>query len=98
MFKFNEAISFQVSCESQEDIDYYWGKLSEGGDQKSQQCGWLKDKYGVSWQIVPTALGKMLADKDANKTERVMTALLKMKKIDIERLKEAYNQKNDTGR
>jgi predicted 3-demethylubiquinone-9 3-methyltransferase (glyoxalase superfamily) len=98
MFKFNEAISFQVSCESQEEIDYYWGKLSEGGDEKAQQCGWLKDKYGVSWQIVPTALGKMLADKDANKTERVMTALLKMKKIDIERLKEAYNQKNDTGR
>jgi len=98
MFKFNEAISFQVSCESQEEIDYYWGKLSEGGDEKAQQCGWLKDKYGVSWQIVPTVLGEMLADKDANKTERVMTALLKMKKIDIERLKEAYNQKNDTGR
>jgi len=93
MFKFNEAISFQVSCESQEEVDYYWGKLSQDGDQKAQQCGWLKDKYGVSWQIVPTALGKMLADKDANKTERVMTALLKMKKIDIERLKEAYNQK-----
>ena len=98
MFKFNEAISFQVSYESQEEIDYYWGKLSEGGDEKAQQCGWLKDKYGVSWQIVPTVLGEMLADKDANKTERVMTALLKMKKIDIERLKEAYNQKNDTGR
>jgi predicted 3-demethylubiquinone-9 3-methyltransferase (glyoxalase superfamily) len=98
MFKFNEAISFQVNCETQEEIDYYWGKLSEGGDEKAQQCGWLKDKYGVSWQIVPTVLGEMLADKDANKTERVMTALLKMKKIDIERLKEAYNQKNDTGR
>jgi predicted 3-demethylubiquinone-9 3-methyltransferase (glyoxalase superfamily) len=93
MFKFNEAISFQVGCESQEEVDYYWEKLSEDGDENAQQCGWLKDKYGVSWQIVPTALGKMLADKDANKTERVMTALLKMKKIDIERLKEAYNQK-----
>ncbi len=98
IFKFNEAISFQVSCETQEEVDYYWEKLSEGGDEKAQQCGWLKDKYGLSWQIVPTALGKMLADKDANKTDRVMTALLKMKKIDLERLKEAYNQKNDTGR
>ncbi len=98
IFKFNEAISFQVSCETQEEVDYYWEKLSEGGDEKAQQCGWLKDKCGLSWQIVPTALGKMLADKDANKTDRVMTALLKMKKIDLERLKEAYNQKNDTGR
>jgi len=92
MFKFNEAISFQVSCESQEEVDHYWEKLSEGGDEKAQQCGWLKDKYGVSWQIVPTALGKMLADKEANKTERVMTALLQMKKIDIETLEHAYNQ------
>jgi predicted 3-demethylubiquinone-9 3-methyltransferase (glyoxalase superfamily) len=92
MFKFNEAISFQVSCESQEEVDHNWEKLSEGGDEKAQQCGWLKDKYGVSWQIVPTALGKMLADKEANKTERVMTALLQMKKIDIETLEHAYNQ------
>jgi predicted 3-demethylubiquinone-9 3-methyltransferase (glyoxalase superfamily) len=92
MFKFNEAISFQVSCETQKEVDYYWEKLSEGGDENAQQCGWLKDKYGVSWQIVPTALGKMLADKDANKTERVMTALLQMKKIDIEGLKRAYEE------
>jgi predicted 3-demethylubiquinone-9 3-methyltransferase (glyoxalase superfamily) len=92
MFKFNEAISFQVSCESQEEVDYYWEKLSKGGDENAQRCGWLKDKYGVSWQIVPTALGKMLADKDADKTNRVMTALLQMKKIDIEGLKRAYEE------
>jgi predicted 3-demethylubiquinone-9 3-methyltransferase (glyoxalase superfamily) len=92
IFKFNEAISFQVSCESQEEVDYYWEKLSEGGDEKAQQCGWLKDKYGLSWQIVPTALGKMLADNDTNKTDRVMTALLKMKKIDIKTLEHAYKQ------
>jgi predicted 3-demethylubiquinone-9 3-methyltransferase (glyoxalase superfamily) len=92
IFKFNEAISLQVTCESQEEIDYYWKKLSEGGDEKAQQCGWLKDKFGLSWQIVPTALGKMLADKDTNKADRVMTALLKMKKVDIETLEHAHNQ------
>ena len=92
MFKFNEAISFQVNCESQEEVDYYWGKLSEGGDEKAQVCGWLKDKYGLSWQIVPTVLGEMLQDKDAEKSGRVMEALLKMKKIDIRTLKEAYEQ------
>jgi predicted 3-demethylubiquinone-9 3-methyltransferase (glyoxalase superfamily) len=94
LFKFNEAISFQVSCESQEEVDYYWEKLSEGGDENAQVCGWLKDKYGLSWQIVPTVLGEMLQDKDAGKSGRVMEALLKMKKLDIEKLKEAYNQKN----
>jgi predicted 3-demethylubiquinone-9 3-methyltransferase (glyoxalase superfamily) len=92
MFKFNEAISSQVSCESQEEVDYYWEKLSAGGDEKARQCGWLKDKYGLSWQIVPTALGKMLADKNANKAERVMSALLQMKKIDIKTLEDAYHQ------
>src|SRR5688500_9265121 len=65
MFKFNEAISFQVSCETQQEVDYYWGKLSEGGEEKAQQCGWLKDKYGVSWQIVPDILVKMLNDSDS---------------------------------
>ena len=93
VFKFNEAISFQVSCESQEEVDCYWGKLSEGGDKKAQRCGWLKDKFSVSWQIVPTALGKMLQDKDAKKSESVMKALLQMTKIDIERLKQAYEQR-----
>jgi predicted 3-demethylubiquinone-9 3-methyltransferase (glyoxalase superfamily) len=93
VFKFNEAISFQVSCKSQQELDYYWGKLSKGGDVKAQQCGWLKDKYGVSWQIVPTVLGKMLQDKNAEKSERVMKTLLQMKKLDIKTLKQAYEQR-----
>ena len=93
VFKFNEAISFQVSCESQEEVDYYWERLSEGGDPKAQQCGWLKDKFGVSWQIVPAVLGKMLQDKDAEKSERVMKALLQMCKIDIKALQRAYEGK-----
>jgi predicted 3-demethylubiquinone-9 3-methyltransferase (glyoxalase superfamily) len=92
MFKFNEAISVQVGCESQEEIDYYWEKLSEGGDKKAQQCGWLKDKYGLSWQIVPTVLGKMLQDKNAKKSESVMKALLQMKKLDIKTLQQTYEQ------
>ncbi len=93
VFKFNEAISFQVHCETQKEVDYFWEKLSEGGDEKAQQCGWHKDKYGVSWQIVPTVLGEMLQDKDAKKSERVMKALLKMKKIDIQSLKQAREQR-----
>jgi predicted 3-demethylubiquinone-9 3-methyltransferase (glyoxalase superfamily) len=93
MFKFNEAVSFQVLCETQEEVDYYWAKLSEGGDKNSQQCGWLKDKFGLSWQIVPTALTEMLKDKDAKKSQRVMSAVLQMSKIDIAKLKEAYEQK-----
>lgn len=92
VFRFNEAISFQVGCESQEEVDYYWGKLSEGGDRKAQQCGWLKDKYGVSWQIVPNVLGKMLQDKSSKKSENVMQALLQMTKIDIAGLRRAYQQ------
>jgi predicted 3-demethylubiquinone-9 3-methyltransferase (glyoxalase superfamily) len=90
-FKFNEAISFQVHCETQEEVDYYWQKLSEGGDPKAQQCGWLKDKYGVSWQVVPSVLPAMLNDPDSEKSGRVMTALLQMKKLDIDTLKEAYD-------
>jgi predicted 3-demethylubiquinone-9 3-methyltransferase (glyoxalase superfamily) len=93
VFKFNEAISFQVHCKTQEEVDHYWEKLSKGGDRKAQQCGWLKDRYGVSWQIVPTVLGKMMQDKDPKKTERVMGALLQMKKLDIARLKQAYGQR-----
>ena len=92
VFRFNEAISFQVGCESQEEVDYYWGKLSEGGDRKAQQCGWLKDKYGVSWQIVPNVLGKMLQDKSSKRSENVMQALLQMTKIDIAALTRAYHQ------
>jgi predicted 3-demethylubiquinone-9 3-methyltransferase (glyoxalase superfamily) len=88
-FKFTEAISFVVNCESQDEVDYYWEKLSGGGDEKAQQCGWLKDKYGVSWQIVPTMLGELLSDPDPDKSRGVMKALLGMKKIDIETLKQA---------
>ena len=83
MFKFNEAISFQINCETQEAVDYYWGKLSEGGDEKAQQCGWLKDKFGVSWQIVPSVLIEMINDPDSEKSQRTVAAMLQMKKIDI---------------
>jgi predicted 3-demethylubiquinone-9 3-methyltransferase (glyoxalase superfamily) len=89
-FKFSEAISFIVNCEDQQEVDEFWAKLSEGGSPG--QCGWLKDKYGLSWQIVPTALGEMMKDKDPQKSERVMAALLKMQKLDIAALKRAYEQ------
>ncbi len=92
VFKFNESVSFQVMCNTQKEVDYYWEKLSEGGDEKAQQCGWLKDKFGLSWQIVPVVLPKMLQDKDARKSEGVMRALLKMKKLEITALKQAYEQ------
>ena len=87
-FTFTPAISFFVNCETQAEVDELWEKLSEGGEKG--QCGWLKDKYGISWQIVPTALGEMLQDKDAEKTRRVMNAILQMDKIDIQTLKQAY--------
>ena len=90
MFKFNEAISLQINCDTQEEVDHYWEKLSEGGDKNAQQCGWLKDKYGVSWQVVPTILPEMVMDPDAGKSQRVMNAMLQMKKIDIAELKRAY--------
>jgi predicted 3-demethylubiquinone-9 3-methyltransferase (glyoxalase superfamily) len=90
VFKFNEAISFQVNCETQGEIDYYWEKLGAGGDEKAQQCGWLKDKYGVSWQIIPTVLSEMSSDPNPAKSGRVMEAILKMKKINIDELKRAY--------
>jgi len=93
IFKFNEAISFQVHCETQEEVDYYWEKLSEGGDKKAQVCGWLKDKYGLSWQIVPTILPKMLKDKDTEKSQRVMKAMLQMHKLDVQTLIKAYEGK-----
>ena len=92
IFKFNEAISFQVRCETQKEVDYYWEKLSEGGDEQAQQCGWLKDKYGVSWQITPIVLEKMLQDKDTKKSDRVMKALLQMHKLDINILRQAYEE------
>ena len=90
LFKFNEAISFIVNCNSQEEVDYYWEKLKEGGDEKAQMCGWLKDKFGLSWQIVPTVLSEMLTDPDPKKSQPVMKEMLQMKKIDIETLKKAY--------
>ncbi len=86
-FKFNEAVSFVVNCRTQAEVDKYWKKLSAGG--KEVQCGWLKDKYGVSWQIVPTILGKLLSGKDPAKARRVMQAMLKMVKLDIRKLKQA---------
>jgi predicted 3-demethylubiquinone-9 3-methyltransferase (glyoxalase superfamily) len=89
VFKFNEAVSFQISCETQEEVDYYWERLSAGGDERAQQCGWLKDRYGVSWQVVPTVLVAMIQDPDPARAGRAMTAMLKMKKLDIETLKRA---------
>lgn len=90
MFKFSPAISFIVHCRRQEEVDDFWAKLLEGG--APQQCGWLTDKFGVSWQIVPTILPEMLQDKDAEKTKRVKQAMLKMAKLDIKVLKQAYEQ------
>jgi predicted 3-demethylubiquinone-9 3-methyltransferase (glyoxalase superfamily) len=87
-FKFTEAISFVVNCGTQEEVDEFWEKLSEGGEKS--QCGWLKDKYGLSWQIVPTVLAELLQDKDAEKSNRVMKAMLQMDKLDIKTLKQAY--------
>lgn len=89
-FKFNEAISFSVDCKTQQEVDEYWEKLSAGGEEGP--CGWLKDKYGLSWQINPTILGKMLGDPDPQKSKRVMEAMLRMKKIDIKALQDAYNR------
>jgi predicted 3-demethylubiquinone-9 3-methyltransferase (glyoxalase superfamily) len=89
VFKFNESVSLVVNCESQEEINYYWDKLSEGGDEKAQQCGWLKDKFGLSWQIVPGELGKLMSSKEPGKAQRVMAELLKMKKLDINILRNA---------
>lgn len=90
VFKFNEAISLQVNCDTQEEVDYYWEKLSEGGDERAQQCGWLKDRYGISWQIVPATVPKMLSDPDTDRSSRTMQAILQMKKIDIAALEQAY--------
>jgi predicted 3-demethylubiquinone-9 3-methyltransferase (glyoxalase superfamily) len=91
-FRFTEAISFVVNCESQNEVDYFWEALSQGGDANAQQCGWLKDKYGVSWQVVPAALGELLSDPDPEKSGRVMKAMLQMKKIDVEMLKQAADK------
>lgn len=89
-FKFNEAISFQIECETQEELDGYWEKLSAGGDPAAQQCGWLKDKFGLSWQVVPKGMPEMMNDPDISKAERAFKAMLGMKKLEIEELQRAF--------
>ena len=89
MFKFTEAVSFLVKCEDQEEVDYFWNKLTEDGEES--QCGWLKDKYGLSWQVFPTILQKLMSDPDQEKSQRVVQAFMKMKKFDIAQLLQAYN-------
>jgi predicted 3-demethylubiquinone-9 3-methyltransferase (glyoxalase superfamily) len=90
-FSFSPAVSFLVNCKAQDEVDYFWEKLSEGGEK--HQCGWLRDKYGLSWQIVPTILSELMQDKDPEKSKRVMEAMLQMQKIDIEGLKRAYERR-----
>ena len=90
LFTFTEAVSFQVNCESQEEIDYYWDKLGAGGDPKAQQCGWLKDRYGLSWQVVPEGMERMLKDPDSAGANRAMSAMMQMKKIDVGALERAF--------
>lgn len=89
-FTFNEAISLQVNCDTQDEIDTYWNALSADGDPRAQQCGWLKDRFGLSWQVVPTAMTRLMTDPDPRKAERVMSALLKMKKLDLAALEKAF--------
>ncbi len=91
IFKFTEAISFIVNCKEQDEVDYYWNKLSEGSDEKAQRCGWLKDKFGLSWQIIPEALPRLLSSKESAKAQKAMHAMMQMKKIDIQKLEQAYN-------
>jgi predicted 3-demethylubiquinone-9 3-methyltransferase (glyoxalase superfamily) len=93
VFKFNEAVSLQVSCETQKEIDYYWEKLGAGGDPQAQQCGWLKDKYGLSWQVVPTMMADLFRDSTSEKSQRAMNAMLQMKKLDIAKLERAAEGK-----
>jgi predicted 3-demethylubiquinone-9 3-methyltransferase (glyoxalase superfamily) len=90
VFRFNEAVSFIVNCDTQEEIDYYWERLGAGGDPAAQQCGWLKDRYGLSWQVTPRALDEMLRDPDRARADRVMKAMLQMKKLDLPALRKAY--------
>lgn len=90
-FKFNEAMSLMINCETQQEIDYYWEKLSEGGDKSAQVCGWLKDKFGVSWQVAPIFVSDVLSKGTNARTENMMKTLMKMKKLDLAKLKEAYN-------
>lgn len=91
VFKFNEAISLQILCDSQEEVDHYWSRLTPGGDDRAQQCGWLKDRYGLSWQVVPKDLLRWVTDPDHAKAERTFAQMLKMKKLDIAPLKRAHD-------
>jgi predicted 3-demethylubiquinone-9 3-methyltransferase (glyoxalase superfamily) len=91
LVKFNEAISLTVNCDTQEEIDYYWEKLTAGGDPGAQQCGWLKDKFGLSWQVAPSIMTELLSDPDAEKTARVMEVFMPMKKFDLAAVLKAYN-------
>jgi predicted 3-demethylubiquinone-9 3-methyltransferase (glyoxalase superfamily) len=93
MFKFTEAISLQVMCESQEEVDYYWEKLGEGGDPKAQNCGWLKDKFGLSWQVVPTLFMEMMSGSDFERSQRAMGAVMEMEKLDIATIQKAADGK-----
>lgn len=90
VFEFNEAVSFQVQCETQAEVDYYWERLAEGGDETAQQCGWLKDRFGLSWQVFPRVLTEWVGDPGSEKSQRAMKAMLQMKKIDLETLRQAY--------
>ena len=96
-FKFNEAISLQVICKDQKEVDYYWEKLGAGGDPSAQKCGWLKDKYGVSWQIIPEEMFKLLEDQTKENGKRAMAAMMKMKKLDLATVKAAYDGKVPSG-
>ena len=90
IFKFTEAISMMVNCDTQDEIDHYWERLREGGDEAAQQCGWLKDKFGMSWQVVPRMMGELMSSGECGRSERVMAALMQMKKLDIAGLRRAY--------
>lgn len=91
VFQFNEAVSFQVLCENQQEVDFYWEQLAAGGDERAQQCGWLKDRFGLSWQVIPRALPEWVGDPGSDKCQRAMRAMLQMKKIDMDTIYHAYN-------
>ena len=91
LFKFNESVSFQVMCETQQEVDYFWDRLGEGGDPKARQCGWLKDRFGLSWQVIPARAIELIRDPDSAQAQRATKALLQMKKLDLAELERAYN-------
>ena len=94
VFKFNEAVSLIINCKDQKEVDYFWDRLTAGGDKNAQQCGWLKDKYGVSWQVVPEMISDLFDDHQSENAQRAMNAMMEMKKLDIEKLQQAYDGKN----